>query len=100
MPKIVYIVFSRVGFVLVFRNFFFSFILYRRKAIGLDDLLSEVYKEKNKLMGCNPARSNAPKGYNSDEDDKKTQENEITFCKFVDDCEKQASTLKLIFSLS
>ncbi|KAJ3678574.1 hypothetical protein LUZ60_002377 [Juncus effusus] len=62
----------------------------RKKVIELDDLLADFYAEKNKAVKNKSKRS---KSYDSDEDDKKTHQNEITFCKFVDACQKQVSEI-------
>ncbi|XP_072960119.1 uncharacterized protein [Typha angustifolia] len=65
----------------------------RRKVIGLDDLLTDYCIEKKKFVHCKSKRSNASKAYNSDEEDKKMRENEITFCKFVNNCQKQVNEI-------
>ncbi|XP_058107867.1 uncharacterized protein LOC131251264 isoform X2 [Magnolia sinica] len=58
----------------------------RKKVIGLDDLLTDFYKEKNKRV----ERETTQKCYNSDEDDDNSQGNkEVLLSKFVDDCQKQ-----------
>ncbi|XP_021910162.1 uncharacterized protein LOC110823961 [Carica papaya] len=41
----------------------------RKKVIGLDDLLTDFYKEKSKLIEKENKRAKACKNYNSDEDD-------------------------------
>lgn len=59
--------------------------------IGLDDLLSDFYGGKNKTVDKSSRYLKASKGYDSDEDDKRVQENETYLRKFVEDCEKKAS---------
>ncbi|XP_077210588.1 actin protein 2/3 complex subunit-like protein [Tasmannia lanceolata] len=59
----------------------------RRKVIGLDDLVSDFYKEKSKTGA---RKSKSGKNYNSDEDDDRTRnKKEALLSKFVDDCQKQ-----------
>ncbi|KAF2300675.1 hypothetical protein GH714_015109 [Hevea brasiliensis] len=41
----------------------------RKKVIGLDDLLTDYYKEKSKVIERESKRAKAKKNYNSDEDD-------------------------------
>lgn len=66
---------------------------YRSKVIGLDDLLTDYYEEKNKYVHRKSKRLSLSKGYNSDEDDKSRKYKERMLSKFVHDCEKQASRI-------
>ncbi|KAF3335222.1 hypothetical protein FCM35_KLT19729 [Carex littledalei] len=70
----------------------------RKKAIGLDDLLSDFYGgKKDDLLsdfygGKKKTMDKCSRhGYDSDEDDKRVAQNETYLRKFVEDCEKQAS---------
>ncbi|KAJ4734211.1 hypothetical protein LUZ62_018199 [Rhynchospora pubera] len=65
----------------------------RRKVIGLDDLLSDFYGDKNKSVVKSSKHLKAPKGYDSDEDDKRVRQNETYLQKFVEDCEKQVKEI-------
>ncbi|KAJ3688879.1 hypothetical protein LUZ61_018043 [Rhynchospora tenuis] len=65
----------------------------RKKVIGLDDLLSDFYGDKNKSVLKSSKHLKAPKGYDSDEDDKRVRQNETYLQKFVEDCEKQVKEI-------
>lgn len=71
--------------------------LYRKKAIGLDDLLSDFYGGKKKTVENFSRHFEVSNGYDSDEDDKRVAQNETYLRKFVEDCEKQASVNFLPF---
>ncbi|XP_057954499.1 uncharacterized protein LOC131148654 isoform X2 [Malania oleifera] len=58
----------------------------RKKVIGLDDLLTDYYKEKGKLVERESKQAKARKSYNSDEDDDTT--NEAKFSQCVDECQQ------------
>ena len=63
-------------------------MLFRKKLIGLDELLSEHYKEQSKLIEKEAKKqTKAQKSYDSDED-KNCQEAKLS--SLLDDCQKQA----------
>lgn len=59
----------------------------RKKVIGLDDLLSDFYKEKSKILNKQNRKRKASKLYDSDEDE---HAQEALLSKYVDDCQNQA----------
>lgn len=59
----------------------------RRKVIGLDDLLTDHYKEKSRLIERESKRAKTGKCYNSDEDDDTSKE--IAFFETIDKCQQQ-----------
>ena len=59
----------------------------RRKVIGLDDLLTDYYKEKSRLVERESKRAKASKCYNSDEDDDVSKE--TAFFETIDECQQQ-----------
>lgn len=61
----------------------------RRKVIVLDDLLTDYYEERNKLVEKESKWASVQKFYNSDDDDKTQKKKEALLTKFVDDCQKQ-----------
>ncbi|XXG53197.1 hypothetical protein AAC387_Pa03g1333 [Persea americana] len=61
----------------------------RRKVIVLDDLLTDYYEERNKLVEKESKWASVKKCYNSDDDDKTRKKKEALLTKFVDDCQKQ-----------
>ncbi|XP_078170136.1 uncharacterized protein LOC144564416 [Carex rostrata] len=61
----------------------------RKRAIGLDDLLSDFYERKRKTVEKCSRHFEATNGYDSDEDDKRFAQIETYFHKFVEVCEKQ-----------
>ncbi|XP_064993735.1 uncharacterized protein LOC135629834 [Musa acuminata AAA Group] len=65
----------------------------RSKVIGLDDLLTDYYEEKNKYVHRKSKRLSLSKRYNSDEDDKSRKYKERMLSKFVHDCEKQVNEM-------
>ncbi|VVA92874.1 unnamed protein product [Arabis nemorensis] len=58
----------------------------RKKVIGLDDLLSDFYKEKSKILNKQNRKRKASKLYDSDEDE---HGQEALLSKYVDDCQNQ-----------
>ncbi|KAF3338071.1 hypothetical protein FCM35_KLT18658 [Carex littledalei] len=73
---------------------YYSFVeFYRKKVIGLDDLLSDFYGGKNKTVDQSSRHLKASNGYDSDEDDKRVCANETYLRKFVEDCEKQVNEI-------
>ncbi|KAG8052772.1 hypothetical protein GUJ93_ZPchr0001g32859 [Zizania palustris] len=66
-------------------------LVKRKKVIGLDDLLVDFFETgKDELKAAGVKSKHGPKGYNSDDEDKKVMEKEIKFCKFVDEYEEQS----------
>lgn len=66
----------------------------RRKVIGLDDLLTDYYKERSKLVEKEYKKKSVEKCYNSDDDEDKTRKNkEALLSKFVDNCQNQVRGL-------
>ncbi|XP_047067084.1 uncharacterized protein LOC124675068 [Lolium rigidum] len=68
----------------------------RKKVIGLDDLLVEFCETGKDELKASAAKAKAkgrPKGYNSDDEDEQVTEKEISFCKFVEECEEKAKAL-------
>ncbi|KAF0917616.1 hypothetical protein E2562_020985 [Oryza meyeriana var. granulata] len=66
----------------------------RKKVIGLDDLLVDFFASgKDELKAAGVKSKYGPKGYNSDDEDKKVREKEIKFCKFVEEYEEQSKEL-------
>lgn len=63
----------------------------------MDDLLTDYYEERNKLVEKESKWASVQKCYNSDDDDKSRKNKEALLSKFVDDCQKQARRL-YIFS--
>ncbi|ERM98051.1 hypothetical protein AMTR_s00120p00109410 [Amborella trichopoda] len=61
----------------------------KRKAIGLDDLITDYYKEKNKVFERDLARKKSYKGDSDEECDRTGKNKEALLSKFVDECEKQ-----------
>ncbi|PIA37170.1 hypothetical protein AQUCO_03000032v1 [Aquilegia coerulea] len=70
----------------------------KKVVIGLDDLLTDFYKEKSKLLEKESKRAKVRKFYNSnddDEDDEPTLNKKETFLSnMVDDFEKQVEEIK------
>lgn len=64
----------------------------RKKVIGLDDLLSDYYKEKSKVVEKEYKQVKNQKNYNSDED-VNTKEESLT--KVINQCEHQAQQFSL-----
>lgn len=62
-------------------------ILTRKKIIGLDDLLTDHYKQKSKLIEKEKKRAKAKKNYNSDEDE---SGKEALLSNIVNSCQNQA----------
>lgn len=58
----------------------------RKKVIGLDDLLSDFYKEKSKLTDKQNKKRKVSKVYDSDEDE---HSQVAKLCDIVDDCQNQ-----------
>ncbi|XP_011620361.1 uncharacterized protein LOC18426041 isoform X2 [Amborella trichopoda] len=69
--------------------FSFSIKKKKRKAIGLDDLITDYYKEKNKVFERDLARKKSYKGDSDEECDRTGKNKEALLSKFVDECEKQ-----------
>ncbi|CAO2199764.1 unnamed protein product [Urochloa humidicola] len=68
----------------------------RKKVIGLDDLLIDYFetgKDELKLKAAKSKHGIGFKGYDSDDEDKKVREKDITFCKIFDNCEEEAKGL-------
>lgn len=61
----------------------------------MDDLLTDYYEERNKLVEKESKWASVKKCYNSDDDDKTRKKKEALLTKFVDDCQKQARRLYL-----
>lgn len=61
----------------------------------MDDLLTDYYEERNKLVEKESKWASVQKFYNSDDDDKTRKKKEALLTKFVDDCQKQARRLYL-----
>uniref|UniRef100_A0A5B7BZX9 Coiled-coil SMC6 And NSE5 INteracting (CANIN) domain-containing protein n=2 Tax=Davidia involucrata TaxID=16924 RepID=A0A5B7BZX9_DAVIN len=60
----------------------------RKKVIGLDDLLIDYYKEKNKVIEREAKQTKAKKSYNSDEDeDEDSRVTKLSQC--VENCQKE-----------
>ncbi|KAM7522417.1 hypothetical protein LguiA_012319 [Lonicera macranthoides] len=59
----------------------------RKKVIGLDDLLTDYYKEKSKVIEKESKRAKVKRNYSSDEDED-TKEAELSRC--VEECQKEA----------
>lgn len=62
-------------------------MLIRKKVIGLDDLLSDYYKEQSKLVERESKQAKAQKNYNSDED---VNTKEASLTEVIDQCQNQA----------
>ncbi|KAF8111184.1 hypothetical protein N665_0076s0175 [Sinapis alba] len=62
----------------------------RKKVIGLDDLLSDFYKEKSKLVDKGNKKRKASKLYDSDDDDEHGQE---ALLSIVDNCRNQMNEI-------
>ncbi|KAF5727473.1 hypothetical protein HS088_TW22G01166 [Tripterygium wilfordii] len=62
----------------------------RKKIIGLDDLLTDFYREKSKCLERESKREKAPQKDNSDDDE---DDKEALVCKAVDECQKQMTEL-------
>ncbi|KFK44704.1 hypothetical protein AALP_AA1G292300 [Arabis alpina] len=58
----------------------------KKKVIGLDDLLSDFYKEKSKIINKENRKRKASKVYDSDEDE---NGQEALLSKYVHDCQNQ-----------
>ncbi|KAG2674173.1 hypothetical protein I3760_13G122400 [Carya illinoinensis] len=58
----------------------------RKKVIGLDDLLSDYYKEKSKLVERESIQEKAQKAYNSDDD---VNTKEASLSEVIDQCQNQ-----------
>ncbi|XP_050214432.1 uncharacterized protein LOC126665631 isoform X2 [Mercurialis annua] len=58
----------------------------RKKVIGLDDLLTDHYKEKSKVIERESKRAKSRKNYNSDEDD---YSKEALLSRKINECHKQ-----------
>ncbi|CAH8342166.1 unnamed protein product [Eruca vesicaria subsp. sativa] len=61
----------------------------RKKVIGLDDLVSEFYKEKSKLIDKGNRKRKASKLYDSDDDERGQQ----ALLSIVDDCRNQMNEI-------
>lgn len=61
----------------------------RKKVIGLDDLLTDHYKEKGKLVEQESKRTKARKTYNSDDDDDDVAIDEALLSRCVDECRQK-----------
>ncbi|KAM0858950.1 hypothetical protein ACQ4PT_047489 [Festuca glaucescens] len=71
----------------------------RKKVIGLDELLvdfCETGKDELKASAAKAKAKGRPKGYNSDDEDKHVTEKEISFCKFVEECEEKVVVKRTI----
>ncbi|KAF5196965.1 Actin protein 2/3 complex subunit-like protein [Thalictrum thalictroides] len=67
----------------------------RKKVIGLDDLLTDFYKEKNKLLEKESKRAKVRNSNEDNEDDEPTLNKEETFLSnMVDDFQKQVEEIK------
>lgn len=62
----------------------------RKKLIGLDDLLTDHYKQKSKLVEKESKRAKAPKNYHSDEEE---DTKAASLSRLVDECQNQAAHL-------
>uniref|UniRef100_A0A1J3IVI2 Coiled-coil SMC6 And NSE5 INteracting (CANIN) domain-containing protein n=1 Tax=Noccaea caerulescens TaxID=107243 RepID=A0A1J3IVI2_NOCCA len=62
----------------------------RKKVIGLDDLLSDFYKEKSKLIDKQNKKRKASKVYDSDDDE---HGQEAAISKYVDQCQNQMNEI-------
>ena len=62
-------------------------MLIRKNVIGLDDLLSDFYKEKSKLVEKESKQAKAQTNYNSDED---VNTKEASLTEVIDQCQNQA----------
>lgn len=64
----------------------------RKKVIGLDDLLTDFYKEEGNLVekAAKCAKAKARRNNDSDEED---QDKEASLCELVDTCENKAYKL-------
>ncbi|XP_004287554.1 PREDICTED: uncharacterized protein LOC101295940 isoform X2 [Fragaria vesca subsp. vesca] len=60
----------------------------RKKVIGLDDLLTDFYKEEDKLVE-KAARKAKAKAQRKDDSDEEDQHQEASLCQLVDTCENQ-----------
>jgi hypothetical protein len=61
---------------------------FRKKVIGLDDLLLDYFGTGKDLRKVKAAKTkHGPMGHDSDEEDKKGREDEI--CKIFEDCEEK-----------
>ena len=60
---------------------------YRKKVIGLDDLVTDYYKEKSRLIERESKRAKARKSYNSDEEEDTSKE--TAFFDTIDKCQQQ-----------
>ncbi|OVA17974.1 hypothetical protein BVC80_1835g379 [Macleaya cordata] len=65
----------------------------RKKIIGLDDLLTDYYKDKSKLIEKESKRATASKYYSSDEDEDITRKSK-QLAQLVDKCENQVQEIK------
>ena len=65
-------------------------LIFRKKVIGLDDLLLDYFETGKDKLKVKPTKSNRrPREYGSDVENKDVRENEITCCKLFDDCEEK-----------
>ncbi|KAJ4825053.1 hypothetical protein Tsubulata_009719 [Turnera subulata] len=62
----------------------------RKKVIGLDDLLTDYYKEKSKVIERESKRAKSGKHFDSDEDE---DDKETFLLKKIDHCHDQACQL-------
>ena len=63
---------------------------FRKKIIGLDDLLLDYFETGKDKLKVKPTKSNRrPREYGSDDENTDVRENEITFCKLFEDCEEK-----------
>lgn len=63
---------------------------FRKKVIGLDDLLDYFETGKDKLkVQRNESNANGSRGYGSDDENMDVRENEIKFCKIFKNCEEE-----------
>lgn len=68
-------------------------IFTRKKVIGLDDLLSDHYKQKSSVLEKSK-RAKAKKSYSSDEDE---DIGEANLSRCVEECQKEAYTFPRYF---
>jgi hypothetical protein len=72
-------------------EYFFS-MWTRKKVIGLDDLVSDHYKEKSKLVERESKQAKNRKNYNSDED---VNTKEASLHQVINQCQNQAQQISL-----
>lgn len=72
------------------------FCFYRRKVIGLDDLLEDYYKEKSKLVERESKKAECKQSIDSDEEND-VDDREIAFSECVAKCEERVRFTFLCF---